>query len=115
TFDCGSAPHTIVMDQTAKIFNNTGPKIVLDGEGLITLDGDGTHRILYMNTCDQNQVWTTAHCDNQDHPRLTIQNLTFTNGNSISETVYDGGGAIWIRGGRFKAVNCTFTKNVCAS
>src|SRR5690606_5107337 len=22
TFDCGSAPHTIVMDQTAKIFNN---------------------------------------------------------------------------------------------
>ena len=115
TFNCGSSPHTIVMDQTAKIFNNTGPEIVIDGGGLITLDGDGAHRILYMNTCDQNQVWTTAHCQNQDHPRLTVQNLTFTNANSVAETTFDGGGAIWIRGGRFKAVNCTFTNNVCAS
>ena len=34
-----------------------------------------------MNTCDPNQVYTTPHCDNQDHPRLTVQNLTFINGN----------------------------------
>ncbi|HOD33414.1 MAG TPA: hypothetical protein PKO12_08045, partial [Holophaga sp.] len=27
----------------------------------------------------------------------------------------DGGGAIWVRGGRFKIVNCRFFNNVCAS
>jgi hypothetical protein len=114
TFNCGSAEHTITLTKTAKIFNNTGPYTVIDGGGLITLSGDGKQRILYMNTCDSDQVWTTSHCQNQDHPRLTVQNLTFANGNSKSETEYEGGGAIWVRGGRFKAVNCRFFNNVCA-
>jgi hypothetical protein len=81
---------------------------------LITLSGGGVRRILYMNTCDQNQVWTTDHCQNQDHPRLTVQNLTFVDGNSKNELDYDGGGAIWVRGGRFKVINCKFFSNVCA-
>ena len=115
TFNCGSRPVEIVMQQTAKVFNNTGPKIVLDGGGKVTLSGGGARRILYMNTCDPNQVWTTPHCQNQDHPQLTVQNLTFKNGNSKSETEYDGGGAIWVRGGRFKIVNSRFENNVCAS
>ena len=59
-------------------------------------------------------MWTTDHCENQDHPRLTVQNLTFVDGNSTGETEYDGGGAIWVRGGRFKVVNCRFFNNVCA-
>jgi hypothetical protein len=67
-----------------------------------------------MNTCDPNQVWTTDHCQNQETPRLTVQNLTFINGNSRNETEYDGGGAIWVRGGRFKIVNCRFMGNTCA-
>ena len=67
-----------------------------------------------MNTCDADQVWTTPHCQNQDHPRLTVQNITFANGNSTGEIEYDGGGAIWVRGGRFKAVNCRFFNNVCS-
>ena len=115
TFNCGSRPVEIVMQQTAKVFNNTGPKIVLDGGGKVTLSGGGARRILYMNTCDPNQIWTTPHCQNQDHPQLTVQNLTFKNGNSKSETEYDGGGAIWVRGGRFKIVNSRFENNVCAS
>lgn len=114
TFDCGAAPIEIVMQQTAKIFNNTGPKIVIDGGDKVTLSGDGVRRILYMNTCDQNQVWTTSHCQNQDHPELTLQNIAFTNGNSKSNTEFDGGGAIWVRGGRFKLVNTRFENNVCA-
>lgn len=114
TFDCGEDPVTVVMEETAEIFNDTGPKIVIDGGGKVTLSGGGERRILYMNTCDENQVWTTSHCDNQDHPRLTVQNLTFIDANSKSETEYDGGGAIWVRGGRFKAVNCRFFNNVCA-
>jgi hypothetical protein len=113
TFNCGLNPVTIVLKQTAKVFNDTGPRIVLDGGGKVTLSGDSVRRILYMNTCDPAQVWTTSHCQNQDHPRLTVQNLTFLNGNSKGEQTYDGGGAIWVRGGRFKIVNSRFFNNAC--
>ncbi len=112
TFNCGPDPVTITVSQTAKIFNNTGPKIVIDGGGKVTLSGGGAHRILYMNTCDQAQVWTTSHCQNQDHPQLTVQNLTFVDGNAKGEDP-DGGGAIFVRGGRFKIVNSRFFNNVC--
>lgn len=113
TFDCGPEPITIALDETAKIFNDTGPRIVIDGGGLVTLDGGGARRILYMNTCDQAQVWTTPNCDNQDHPQLTVQNLTFVGGNSAGETEPDGGGAIFARGGRLKVVNSRFFNNRC--
>jgi hypothetical protein len=114
TFDCGPDPVTIFMQETAKVFNDTGPEIVIDGGGRVTLSGGGRRRILYMNTCDPDQVWTTDHCQDQDHPRLTVQNLTFIDADSKGETEYDGGGAIWVRGGRFKVVNCRFFNNVCA-
>ncbi|NOY91108.1 MAG: hypothetical protein GXP55_07830 [Deltaproteobacteria bacterium] len=114
TFDCGPDPVVITLDRPAKIFNDTGPRIVIDGGGLVTLSGGGTTRILYMNTCDENQVWTTSHCQNQDSPQLTVQNLTFIDADSRGETEYDGGGAIWVRGGRFKVVNSRFFNNVCA-
>lgn len=113
-FDCGDDPITLTLSSPAKVVNNADPDIVIDGGGLVSLSGDGQSRILYMNTCDEDQVWTTSHCQNQDHPRLTVQNITFANGNSSAETEYDGGGAIWVRGGRFKAVNCRFFNNVCA-
>lgn len=114
-FNCGSNPLTIIMTETAKVFNNARPDVIIDGGGLITLSGNGNTRILYMNTCDANQVWTTNHCQNQDTPRLTVQNITFADGNSTSETEYTGGGAIWVRGGRFKVVNSRFFNNVCQS
>lgn len=122
TFNCGSAPATITLTQPAKIVNDTGPEIVIDGGGLVTLSGGGQSRILYMNTCDPAQKWTTSHCDNQDHPRLTLQNLTFADGNSKNEPArlnehvsnHDGGGAIWVRGGRLKIINSRFVRNVCA-
>jgi hypothetical protein len=113
-FNGGTKPFTITLDRPAKVFNNADPDVVIDGGGLVTLSGGGKTRILYMNTADPNQVWTTSHAQNQDHPRLTVQNLTFADGNSQSESQYDGGGAIWVRGGRFKVVNCTFINNVCA-
>ncbi len=113
-FDCGPDPVTITLDRPAKVFNDTGPEIVIDGGGLVTLSGGGTSRILYMNTCDEAQHWTTSHCQNQDHPRLTVQNLTFVDADSRGEEEYDGGGAIWVRGGRFKIVNSRFFNNVCA-
>lgn len=45
-FDCGPNPVTIVMQQTAKVVNNTGPLIVIDGGGRVTLSGGGVRRIL---------------------------------------------------------------------
>ncbi len=114
-FNCGTDPVTIRLDRPAKVYNDAARDIVIDGNGLITLSGGGRTRILYMNTCDKNQHWTTDHCQNQDHPRLTIQNLTFADGNSTHETEFKGGGAIWVRGGRFKIVNCRFFNNACDS
>ncbi len=114
TFDCGTDPLTITLNRPAKMFNNK-PDVVIDGKGLVTLSGGGATRILYMNTCDPNQVWTTPHCQDQDHPTLTVQNITFIDANSKNESQYDGGGAIWVRGGRFKVVNSRFFNNVCAS
>lgn len=114
TFDCGAEPVTITLKAPAKVVNDTGPDIVIDGGGKVTLSGGGTTRILYMNTCDQAQKWTTPRCDNQDHPRLTVQNLTFIDGNSKGETEHDGGGALWVRGGRLTLINTRFFGNVCA-
>jgi hypothetical protein len=113
TFDCGPDPVTITLTETAKVFNDTGPVIVIDGGGLVTLSGGGAVRILYMNTCDQAQHWTTPHCDDQDHPRLTVQNLTFVDGNAAGLEPEGGGGAIFARGGRLKVVNCRFFRNTC--
>ncbi|MEU4818836.1 hypothetical protein AB0G03_24580 [Micromonospora aurantiaca] len=114
TFDCGPAPVTITMKATAKVVNSHGPRVVLDGGGTVTLSGGGKRRILYMNTCDEAQGWTTSHCQNQDHPRLTVQNLTFADGDATGDrTEGGGGGAIFVRGGRFTVINSRFVGNRC--
>jgi hypothetical protein len=112
-FRCGRKHKIIRMRATAKVFNDR-PNVVLDGRGKITLDGMGERRILYMNTCDPSLVWTTSHCQNQDHPTLTIQNMTFRNGRARGAETQDGGGAVFVRGGRFKVVNSAFHGNRCA-
>jgi hypothetical protein len=116
TFSCGPDPVTIQLTQTAKIRNASSNRIVLDGGGKVTLSGGGRHRILYLNTCDQAQGWTTSHCQNQESPQLTVQNLTFVDGNSTGElTEGGGGGAIFDRGGRLKVINSVFKRNRCDS
>ncbi|MET0343148.1 MAG: hypothetical protein ABW252_19220 [Polyangiales bacterium] len=113
TFDCGASPVTITLTETAKVFNDK-PKVVIDGGGKVTLSGDGKRRILYQNTCDEAQKFTTSHCDDQATPALTVQNLTFRAGNAKSESKYVGGGAIYASGGRLKVIDCRFVDNVCA-
>ena len=112
-FRCGPDPVRIEMRRTAKVVN-TSRRVVLDGRGLVTLSGGGERRILYQNTCDQRQIWTTSHCDDQATPRLVVQNLTFADGDSTGETYEGGGGgAIFARGGRLKIVGSTFSGNRC--
>ena len=113
TFSCGSGHVTIRMRATAKVLNSRR-EVVLDGGGLVTLSGAGRRRILYMDTCDPAQVFTTSHCQDQATPRLVVENLTFADGNASGET-FDGGGggAIFARGGRLRIVHSTFVRNRC--
>jgi hypothetical protein len=93
---------------------NTSQEVVLDGGGKVTLSGDGRLRILYQNTCDQAQHWTTSHCQDQPTPALTVQNLTFTDGNATGSDITGGsGGAIYAEGGALKVVNSRFIDNHC--
>jgi hypothetical protein len=112
-FRCGPEPVGIEMTRTAKVVN-TSRRVVLDGRGLVTLVGDGKRRILYQNTCDKRQIWTTSHCDDQATPRLVVQNMELAAGDATGAT-YDGGGggAIFARGGRLKVVRSTFIGNRC--
>jgi hypothetical protein len=113
TFSCGPRPVTIVMRATAKV-RNTSARVVLDGGGKVTLSGGGVRRILYMDTCDPAQAWTTSHCQDQSSPVLVVQRMTFADGNSTGQ-LFDGGGggAIFDRGGQLKVVDSHFTGNRC--
>jgi hypothetical protein len=118
TFNCGPKPVTITMTATAKVMN-TSRQVVLDGGGLVTLNGAGKYQILYMNTCDPKQIVTTSDCIDQQWPQLIVQNLTFKNGYSAvrqnKQTPYGGGGggAIYAEGGQLKVVNSLFVDNRC--
>jgi predicted outer membrane repeat protein len=112
-FSCGPKPVTIRLRSTAKVVN-TSHRVVIDGGGLVTLSGGGRRRILYLDTCDQHQTWTTSHCQDQATPQLTIEHLRMIDGNSTGQR-FDGGGggAIFDRGGRLRIVDSTFAGNRC--
>jgi len=123
TFNCGPKPVTIVMRSTARVVK-TRHLVVLDGGGLVTLSGAGKRRILYSDTCAG--TWSTDDCVDQPYPRVVVQNITFAHGNDRTQQAtctanapkcwyggVDGGGAIYIEGGQFKAVNSRFVDNRC--
>jgi Chlamydia polymorphic membrane protein (Chlamydia_PMP) repeat len=112
-FRCGPDPVRIEMRRTAKVVN-TSSRLVLDGGGLVTLSGGGKRRILYLNTCDRRQIWTTDHCDDQATPKLTVRDIAFADGDATGQQVDGGGGgAIFARGGRLSIVDSTFSGNRC--
>jgi hypothetical protein len=115
TFDCGAKPVTITMTATAKVVN-TSHQVVLDGGGKVTLSGGGANRILYMNTCDAAQKYTTTDCFEQQWPQLVVQNLALTDAYSATVQAANasyGGGAIFDEGGQLKVVNSEFTGDRC--
>jgi len=124
TFDCGPKPVTIVLTATARV-PKTRHLVVLDGGGLVTLSGGGKRRILFSDTCAGH--WSTDDCVNQPYPKIVVQNITFEDGyNGAHQATnctanvprcwyggVDGGGAIYVEGGQFKAVNSAFIDNRC--
>jgi len=119
TFNCGPDPTKIVLTSTAKVFNDKGTKLVIDGGNKVTLSGGGTTRILYMSTCDKAQVYPSGPGDCNTNPgvQLVVQNITFVDGSAkaIPEGKNNGGGggAIYAQGGSLKVVNARFFNNVC--
>ncbi|HEX4455587.1 MAG TPA: choice-of-anchor Q domain-containing protein [Kofleriaceae bacterium] len=97
-FSCGSAPVTIAIAQTIMIPDET----VIDGGKLVTLDGGGATRILYL---DSNYNATT--------PRLTVQNLAFHAGMGpgSGDDTARGGGAIYRNGGSLTVIDAQFDDN----
>jgi hypothetical protein len=123
TFKCGPKPLTIVMTSTASVIK-TRRLVVLDGGGLITLSGGGKRRILYSDTCAG--TWSTDDCVNQPYPQIVVQNITFEDAYNDAHQAtcmaniptcwyggVDGGGAIYVEGGQFKAINSRFLDNRC--
>ena len=103
------------MKATAKVVN-TSHRVVLDGGGKVTLSGGGKIRLLYMNTCDPKQKYTTTDCWQQQWPQLVVQNLTLRSAYSAvreTSTSNYGGGAIFDEGGQLKVVNSAFLDNRC--
>jgi hypothetical protein len=118
TFNCGPSPLTIVVPEI-EIINDGGVtkdgSVTIDGGGKITLSGGGQNRILRQNTCDSTLHYTSTRCDLQTTPHLVVQNIGFTAGRGLGDQVdsggLDGGGAIYVQGGTFKAVNISVTNS----
>jgi hypothetical protein len=97
TFDCGG-PLTIVVTSPITFAKET----VLDGAGAITLSGNNTSRILYLDS-DYNTPT----------PRLVVQNMTFREGRAPAggEDTAQGGGAIYRDGGSLTVIDSIFDDN----
>jgi hypothetical protein len=98
TFDCGPDPVTIGVLATITFTKET----IVDGGGLVTLNGAGSARIFYL---DSGYDQTT--------PRLTVQRLAFRQGKSqdTGEDTASGGGAIYRDGGSLTVIDCDFEDN----
>jgi hypothetical protein len=97
-FACGPAPVTIAVSAAIVVELET----VIDGGGLVTLDGGGASRLLYLDSGYDTPT-----------PRLTVQRLTFRNGRAPEggEDTAQGGGAIYRDGGSLTVLDSTFTGN----
>ena len=115
TFDCGTAPVTIPVTSTLKL--RTDMNTVIDGGGVITLDGGSAVQIMSFNSADFQA----------NENRLTLQHLTVINGKMTptmaiptapapcSQGFDDGeGGALYMRDGNLTVIDSIFTNNQAA-
>jgi len=109
TFDFGPNPVTIPI--TSPLVTSATRDIVIDGKGLITLDGGGVTRIL------EKPFTPGSHIDKTSGNDLVIQNMRFINGRAPAATRTQDdkarGGAIWVTspGTRLHIINSVFENN----
>lgn len=114
-FNCGG-PKTITL--TSQKTLRTDVDTTVDGQGMITLDGRGTTRLLYFSSPNFQATNTT----------VTIQNITLQNGAASGTAIPmapapcsqgtktdGGGGAIYIRDGKLRVWNTIFKNNAGAA
>jgi hypothetical protein len=112
TFNCGSAGATITVTKTIELPTSTDT--VIDGGGVVTIDGGGAVRIL---------DWNSANYRANTH-KLTLQHITFAHGHATgtmqiamaplpcSSGYYDGaGGALQMRDGVLNVIDASFLNN----
>jgi hypothetical protein len=115
TFDCGGAA-TIPITSEKEL--STKGDTVIDGGGLVTLDGGSTTRLLHFNGGNYRVTKTT----------VTLQNLTLAHAKATGTPIPSaappcsqgfeidgGGGAILINDGELHVIGCTFIQNAAAS
>lgn len=109
TFDCGPNPVTIPI--TSPLVTSATRDIVLDGKGLITLDGGGVTRII------EKPFTPGSHIDKTSGNDLVLQNIRLINGRAPAKTKNQDdkarGGAIWATspGTRLHIINSVFENN----
>lgn len=107
TFNCGSSPMVIAVNAEISIgnSNNISKTTVIDGGDLITLDGQGTHRIFNVG-----QAQT-----------LSLRNIALQNAYSKpphdtdSPTPYSGGAIVAGYQARLELIHTTFSHNQSSS
>jgi hypothetical protein len=105
----------VTITLTEPLVTSATEDIVLDGGGLITLDGNNSTRIL------EKPFTPDSHNDKTLGNDLTIQNMRFINGRAPAATKNkDGnarGGALWVTspGTRLHIINSTFANNSTTS
>jgi hypothetical protein len=97
-FACGDEPVAISITSPLSVDSDA----VLDGGGLVTLDGGGVTRILEV-----------ASSFDLETPSLTVQRIGFARGNSpdVGDDTEVGGGAIYKHGGTLFVIDSTFVDN----
>ncbi len=98
TFDCGPNPTTISINTPFEL--NTSIDTVLDGASLITLDGQGTTRLIHKDWHDGHDI------------TITLQNIRMINGKAPSGDEHSGGVFYGGHPGtRLHVINSTFEDN----
>jgi len=118
TFDCGEAPVVIEISETVML--PTDRDTIIDGEGMVTLDGLGQVRIM--------EFYHGNYRVNTN--KILLQRLTFQNGRAQGEDYTEpdpdnpacaygyadgAGGAVRVRDGVLHVVECTFLDNNAAT
>ena len=128
TFNCGPNPitipvtatlHTCNTDTCAHPWQGGVPvnRMVLDGGGLVTLDGQNARGIYYANSCQESFGWLSSQCNLETRPAVTFKDINLVRGNATASPPgfqnLRGGGGIAMRGGRLTLSNVVIRDSFC--